>query len=295
MTRSARASSSAAAPVGERRRPWPGRADPGPGTGPVTAPCSRSSSMARANSSTPSQDVPVDLGPRHAGLAAHDGAAQASERSRKSAGSNSASEMPSSRACAARSILFCCNGFCTTTWAADDPDEVRQRLRAAPAGHQSERDLRQRDRRHAAGEGPVVAMQRKLQPAAHGGAVDEGERGHACVAQPAKTRWPEPPISSACSRVGSAACRSDRHRRRRCTACRSPRGTPVARERLVDGGVQARQPTRPQRVRLGVVEAIVQCDQCRGPVESGHATCRTNALVTTSAAKFSVTLTPSPA
>jgi len=65
----------------------------------------------------------------------------------------------------------------------DDSDEVRQQLGAAPAGDQAERHLGQGERRGAAGDGPVVAVQRQLQPAAHGRAVDERERGHAGVAQ----------------------------------------------------------------------------------------------------------------
>ena len=38
----------------------------------------------------------------------------------------------------------------------------------------------------------------------------------------------------------------------------------------VDGGVEAGQPARAERVRLGVVEPVVQCDECGRTGQAGH-------------------------
>ena len=200
-------------------------------------------------------------------------AAHSSERSRKSAGSNSASEMPISCAWAGRSILFCINGFCTMTCSGvDDADQVRQQLRAAPGRDQAERDLGQGDRRGARRQGAVLTVQRELEPAAHHRAVDEGERRHARLAQAGEDPMPAPAHLQHvgvgaqawdAGEVGADAedvrLAGDRHERR------------VGREGLVEGGVEAGQPARAERVGLGVVVPVVQGDQRRWPVEAGHA------------------------
>ena len=79
-------------------------------------------------------------------------AAQASDCSRKSAGSNIASAMPSSKACGPLSMRFWLSGFSTmTVTALVGADQVGQQLGAAPARHQAEEALGQRERRHARG------------------------------------------------------------------------------------------------------------------------------------------------
>ena len=69
-------------------------------------------------------------------------------------------------------------------------DQPRQQLGAAPAGHEAEEHLRERDGGDAGREGPVVAVQREFQPAAERRAVQEREGRHGTLEQP-----PEDPMA----------------------------------------------------------------------------------------------------
>jgi hypothetical protein len=71
-----------------------------------------------------------------------------------------------------------------------DPDEVRQDLRAAPTGDEPDRDLGQSQADRAGRDGPVVAVERELEAAAEGRAVDERERGDRGVLEPLVERVP---------------------------------------------------------------------------------------------------------
>ena len=71
------------------------------------------------------------------------------------------------------------------------PDQPGQQVGAAPAGHQAEEALGQRDHRHAGGDRPVGAVQRDLEAAAERHAVDEPERRHGQLPQPPEHRVAE--------------------------------------------------------------------------------------------------------
>ncbi len=60
-----------------------------------------------------------------------------------------------------------------------DADEARHDVRAAPAGDQAEAHLGERERGGVGRDRAVVAVERYLEAAAQGEAVDEGERRHA--------------------------------------------------------------------------------------------------------------------
>ena len=64
--------------------------------------------------------------------------------------------------------------------------QARQQLGAAPAGEDPEEHLGQRHVTHRAGDGPCIAVQGDLDPAAEGGAVHGGERGIWQGADPAE-------------------------------------------------------------------------------------------------------------
>ena len=170
-----------------------------------TAPCSRSSSCCLAKNEHAVPHVPVDLGPLDGDVAAdHAGRPLPASAPGSRPARSSTSATPSSAACFGLST-FWVSGFCRMTWAAPgDADQVGQQLAAAPAGDQADRDLGQAERRRAAGDRAVVAVQRDLEAAAERRAVDERERrDRRCSCSRAKTRWPElARARRACSRVG---------------------------------------------------------------------------------------------
>ena len=143
-------------------------------------------------------------------------------------------------------------------------DQARQQVGPAPAGHEPEEALRQRHRRHARGDRPVRAVQRHLDAAAHRRAVHERERGHRQLAETAEhRRGPAGRSAIACSRSvdqrHAAQVRADREDER--LAGHADRDQVVARRDRVQRGVQRGQAAGPERVRLGVVEAVVERDQ----------------------------------
>src|SRR5699024_3446970 len=62
-------------------------------------------------------------------------------------------------------------------------DQVGQQVGAAPTGNQAQEGLGQGHGRHTGGDGPVGAVQRYLETAAHGRAVDQSERGNVQLAE----------------------------------------------------------------------------------------------------------------
>ena len=266
MMRSASASSSAAVPfsnvdvLGQRRSVrapcWRRR----------TAPCSRSSSWCLAKNSTPSHMSRSISGRMTVTAPSTTASAHASDRSRKSAGSKISSAMPSSRACAGLSV-FWVSGFCDDHLRGrGDADQVRQQLGAAPAGHQTDRDLGQRERGGAGGDGPVVAVQRHLEAAAHRRTVDERERRDRESLSRLKTRCPSRPSSSACSRSVSSGMPV------MSAPTQKMYGLPVSATNVGAAAtassmrrLQARQAAGAERVGLGVVEAVVQGDERGAP------------------------------
>ncbi len=245
-------------------RPWPGPADRAPGTGPGTAPCSRSSSCCPGEVEHAAPTAPRSTSGRSTVVCPlTTEAAHSSDRSRKSAGSNSTSAMPSSCASAGRSILFCCNGFCTMTCGrVDHADQVRQQLGAAPAGDQAERDLGQRDRRRAGRQGPVPAVQGQLQSAAHGRTVDERERRYAACRGAREHAVPEPADREGLRPgYGSTVSRSRRRRRRRCN------GLPVTATNDGSAASASVDGVRPETGQAGRSEASsASCGRTRCPM-----------------------------
>ena len=73
-----------------------------------------------------------------------------------------------------------------------DADEIGQQVATAPSRHEPQEGLGQRDGWHAGRDGAVVASERDLDAATHGGAVDEGEGGHRQVHDRPEDRMPGP-------------------------------------------------------------------------------------------------------
>ena len=102
-----------------------------------------------------------------------------------------------------------------------DADEVRQQVRAAPAGDDAEEHLGQRDRGGRGIHRPVGRVQGDLEPAAEREPVHERERRHAEVGQLAEHVVAElRDQARVVLRADAARCRTGRRRRRGCTACR---------------------------------------------------------------------------
>jgi hypothetical protein len=143
-------------------------------------------------------------------------------------------------------------------------DEVRQQLRAAPARDQAQEALGQGDSGHAGRHGPVVAVQRDLQAAAHGRAVDERERRDSGLLEPGEDAVAEPARLERDAAVGHEAdaleVGADGEDER--LAGDGDGGHPrAARLDLVERGVDVGQALRPEGRRLGVVEAVVERQQ----------------------------------
>ena len=99
------------------------------------------------------------------------------ESSRNSTSSRSSSASPSSAAWAARRRRFCFSGFATiSSTAAAAPTTPRERAGCRPSRDDPEEDLREADVAHRARERAEVAVERDLEAAAEGGAVDRGKR-----------------------------------------------------------------------------------------------------------------------
>ena len=150
-------------------------------------------------------------------------------------------------------------------------DQVRHQPGAAPAGHQAEHHLGQAEGRRRVADGAVGAVQRHLEATAEGEAVDEAERRLAALAELAEDRVPE--LGDDAYAVRAAA--GDRGQvgpggQDERLAGHAERGDLVVRERGVDGRVQRQQAARAERVRLGVVLAVVQRDQPEGPGAAGQ-------------------------
>ena len=131
-------------------------------------------------------------------------AAQSSDCSRKSAPSKTASASPKSYAACPPSVLPWLSGFSTiSVTALSAPTRLRHEPGAAPAGDQAEHDLGQAEGRRGVHDGAVGAVQRDLEAAAEGEAVDEAERRLAAVLQLAEDRVPE--LGDGAYGVGAAA------------------------------------------------------------------------------------------
>lgn len=142
-------------------------------------------------------------------------------------------------------------------------DQPGQQVGPAPAGHQAEEALRQRDGRDAGRDRAVRAVQRDLHAAAHRRAVDERERGDVQLAEAAENRVPEPanhpglvPVPDQADALKIGADREDER-----LPGQADRDDVVPGRHRVQGVVQLQQAGRAERAGLGVVEAVVQGDQ----------------------------------
>src|SRR5690606_21290202 len=147
-------------------------------------------------------------------------------------------------------------------------------VRPAPAGHEAEERLGQRERRDTRRDGPVGAVQAELDAAAHRRAVVVGEGRDVQLAEPPEHVMAQPgdrervlpgPDQGHAVEVGADGederLPGDADRR-----------DVVARGDLVEGGVQLREPVRAERVGLRVVVAVVERDEGEGAraVREGH-------------------------
>ena len=190
--------------------------------------------------------------------------AHSSDRSRKSAGSKSASAMPSFAAFGRRRHLVLRQRVLDDHRDGGvDADQVRQQLGAAPAGDQAEEDLGEGDDRGRR-DRPVLAVQRQLQAAAERRAVDERERRDRRVLQPAEHPVPGlgdlPRLRGIGHRRNAGEVRADGEDERLAGHADRHRGGGVGRD-LVQGGVQRGQPAGAERRGLGVVVPVVERDQ----------------------------------
>ena len=154
-------------------------------------------------------------------------------------------------------------------------DEPGQQVGAAPAGDQAEEALGEGDHRHAGGDRAVGAVQRDLEPAAERDPVDEAERRHRQLAQPAEDRVAERPDAGRPLPRDRRVDAGGGDRRARAVQVGAGRederlaghadGGDLARRRpggdRVEGRVERQQPLRAERARLGVVVPVVQGDQ----------------------------------
>ncbi len=142
-------------------------------------------------------------------------------------------------------------------------DQVGQQPAAAPAGHQPEERLRQRNTRDGRMHGAVRAVECDLEPTAEREPVDEGERRHRAVAEPG-----EDPVAHPADLEGLLALGDQRHalevragREDERLAGEADRDDPGLRVCRVECPVQLEQAGRAQCVRFGVVVPVVECDQ----------------------------------
>ena len=228
-------------------------------------------------------------------------AAQRSDSSRKSAGSNRASARPSSKAWGPRSIRFWLSAFSMMTLRAfERADQPRQQVGPAPAGHQPEEALRQRDGRDAGGDRPVGAVQRDLDPAAHGRPVDERERGHVQLAEPAEDGVPELPEGP-----GLVPARRSRPTPLRSAPTAKMNGLPVTPTAAISprwarpatasrAPLSSSRPAGPNVLGLVWSKPLSRVIRASVPAPSGRSTSRTYACVTTSSGNRALISAGSP-
>ncbi len=149
-------------------------------------------------------------------------------------------------------------------------EEVRHEPGTAPARDQAEHDLGQADGRRGVHDGAVGAVQRDLEAAAEGEAVDEAERRLAAVLQLAEDRVAQ--LAHGAYGIGAAAldrgevgaCGEDERLAGHCEGVDR-----VVGQRRVDGGVELEERGGAEGVGPGVVLAVVEGDQADGHAGQG--------------------------
>ncbi len=141
-------------------------------------------------------------------------------------------------------------------------EQVGHQPGTAPARYEPEHDLGQAESRGRVHHGAVGAVQRHLEPAPEGEAVDEAERRLATLAELAEDGVAE--LGDDAYGVGTATLdRGEVGAGRQDERLAGDRDgvDGVVGERLVDRGVEREQRAGTERVGLGVVLAVVERDQ----------------------------------
>ncbi len=149
-------------------------------------------------------------------------------------------------------------------------DEVGEQLRSAPTGDQTEECFRKAQRARVGGNRAVVAVQAYFEAAAQGDAVDEGERGNGGLTEASEH------LVAQAAQLESLLTRGDRGNTLEVRAGGEDEGLAgdgdgnrVGGKGFVEGGVECCESAWAEGRRLGVVEAVVEGDQCKRALDAG--------------------------